>query len=250
VPSPLRVPLRPIAKGEVLLDAATSRYVARVHRLGVGSGLVVFDPEARVEANAVVAEVGRRVRCVVDVVRPARAIAMSRVTLVQALGKGDKPEHIVRDGTALGVERIVFTESARSVVRSVLGSGEGPHGDAKRKRWQRVAIESARQSKRGDVPLIEGPMAFSAALEVVNDADCRLCLAPGGPTRLGAALGRRGAGGTLALLVGPEGGFDDAELAAAQAAGCAVVSFGDLVLRTETAAVAALGAIAAFAAEK
>jgi 16S rRNA (uracil1498-N3)-methyltransferase len=225
------------------LDEAASRYVARVHRLGVGARLVVFDPEARVEADAAVTEVGRRVRCLVDVVRPARAIATTRVTLVQALGKGDKPEQVVRDATALGVERIVFAESSRSIATSA-------RGDAKRKRWHTVAVESARQSHRGDLPRIEGPTPFLSALTSVNDADLRLCLSPGGMTTLGFALARRGAGSSLALLVGPEGGFEDAELDAARAAGFSAVSFGELVLRTETAAVAALGAVVAFAAAK
>lgn len=248
--SKLRVPFSPLAEGEVVLDEASSRYVARVHRLDVGASLVLFDPETRTEADARVTEVAantaraRGVRCAVFGVRPATAVPTSHVTLVQGLGKGDKPEQVVRDATALGASRLVFAQSARSVVIA------GERGNAKRRRWHAVAAQSARQSGRGDVPIIDGPMPLKEALGALLGVDCRLCLAPGGATTLGHALSLRPSGASLAVLIGPEGGFEDAELDSVREAGFSVVSFGGLVLRTETAAVAALGAILAFALEK
>lgn len=250
--SKLRVPFGPLAPGEVVLDEASSRYVARVHRLGVGACVLLFDPGTRTEADAKITDLGaspssragaRGVRCSIGEVRAATAVPTSEVILVQGIGKGDKPEEVVRDATALGVSRIVFAECARSVVVVV-----GDRGAAKRRRWEAVAVQAARQSGRGDVPIIEGPMSLREALDGVRAAGHRLCLAPEGTTTLGQALARRAPGASLAVLIGPEGGFEDAELGSARGAGFALVSFGALVLRTETVAVAALGAILAMSA--
>jgi 16S rRNA (uracil1498-N3)-methyltransferase len=247
VPSRVRVPLHPLAAGDVLLGEAEARYVARVHRLGVGTTIVVFDPEAGTEADAAVTAIGehgRKVRCLVTRVRSATKVPSRSVTLLQCLGKGDKPERVVREATTLSVARIVFAESARSVV--VVGD----RGPAKQRRWCAAAVDAARQSGRGDLPQIDGPMTFTDALAAASDADVRLCLAPDGGTTLGHVLRLSPPDASLALIVGPEGGLDAGELDAAREAAFSSVSFGGLVLRTETCAVAALGAILAFGSEK
>jgi 16S rRNA (uracil1498-N3)-methyltransferase len=247
VSSKVRVPFSPLARGEAVLDEASSRYVARVHRLGVGAALVLFDPVARTEADARISDLGGRagtvrgVRCSVGDVRSAATLPTREVILVQGIGKGDKPEQVVRDATALGASKIVFAECARSVV--VVGD----RGAAKRRRWEAVAAQAARQSGRGDVPVIDGPMPLREALDSVSTALHRVCLAPQGPTPLGRALAHRPPEAALAILVGPEGGLEDAELECAREAGFLLVSFGALVLRTETAAIAVLGAVLAMA---
>jgi len=239
----IRVPWTPLTprtllkEGELVLDEAASHYVARVHRLSAGDRVVLFDPEARLEADATIASIERRVACVVSAVRAASAVPTAALTLVQALGKGDKPERVVRDATALAATRIVFVESARSVVRASAWS------DDKRRRFRAIAVEAARQSGRGDVPVIEGPMSLAEAATLVKDS-MRLCLAPGRGPSLRAALAGRETD-SIALFVGPEGGFDDGELSALAEAGLAFVVLGELVLRTEVAAAAALAAVIA-----
>jgi 16S rRNA (uracil1498-N3)-methyltransferase len=126
---------------------------------------------------------------------------------------------------------LVVVRCERSVKRSI---------DVQRCR--RVAIEAARQSGRGDVPVVEGPLPFAAA---VRDAapGLRLLLHPDGEQPLGAFPLASDADVTLA--VGPEGGFTPDELEAARGAGFALARLGRFVLRTETACAAALGALAA-----
>jgi 16S rRNA (uracil1498-N3)-methyltransferase len=230
--------LRKIERGEVVLEPDVARYVCRVHRLGAGAEIVVFDPDARVEADARLLSVGRAVRCDVGEVRSARAVARTGVTLVQALGKGEKPERVVRDATTLGVARIVFCTSRRTVVR--------PDGDgwSRADRLYKVAVDAARQSGRGDVPAIEGPSPFEDVLATEGPRHrFRICLAPHAATTLGAALREWTLGEPIAVLIGPEGGFDRTEIDRAAAAGFLVVRFGDFVLRTETTTAAVLGAL-------
>jgi 16S rRNA (uracil1498-N3)-methyltransferase len=206
-----------------------------------GDVFVGFDPEARTEADVTITSSDRTVLCSVGELRSASSVARFPVTLLQAMGKGDKPEQVVRDATALGATRVVFLYSTRSVPRANDAS------DAKRKRFRAVAVEAARQSGRGDVPSLEGPLAFEDAIGLVTQG-VRLCLAPGGNTSFAAALAEWQPSEPLAILVGPEGGFDDQELEAARARGFVLASFGDFVLRTETAAVAVLGAVTVLAA--
>jgi 16S rRNA (uracil1498-N3)-methyltransferase len=236
----LRAPVRPLVPGDVVLDDAVARYTTRVHRLRVGDAFVAFDPEARLEADAEILGVGRDVTCRIGPVRASLAVARTAVTLLQALGKGEKPEQVIRDATALGVERIVLVETTRAVVRL-----EDERAATRRRRWTAVAVEAARQCGRGDVPAIDGPLAFDAALELGGKAAHRIYLAPRASRTLVEALGSRRAGETLSALIGPEGGFDPSEESLADAAGFVAVRLGDFVLRTETAAIAALAVIIA-----
>ena len=232
----LRVPVAALSSGEHTLDDEPSRYVARVHRSAEGDRLVLFDGAARLEADArIVAIEEGRVRVSVDAPRAASRVARREVTLVQAIGKGDKLDAIVRDATELGVTRIVPVETARTIVRL------GAKGPERAERWRRIAREAARQCLRGDVPAVDDPCPLGRALAI--DATLKLALAPGGSA---AATHLRAISETasIALLVGPEGGLTDDELAEAEQAGWARASLGAFVLRTETVAAAMLGAIA------
>lgn len=241
--SVLRVPLSPLVEGRVVLPDAAGRYVSRVHRLSAGDAFLAFDPEARTEADVVIATVDRRVTCDVGVVRPARAVARSSVTLLQGMGKGDKPDQIIRDATALGASRVVFFFSSRSVPR--LSERE----EAKRVRYRTIAVEAARQCGRGDLPAIEGPLPLDDALRVA-DSGLRVCLSPAAAASFAGVLASWGAVTPLSVLVGPEGGLTEEELRHASELGFVMASFGDFVLRTETAAVAVLGAVVARASEQ
>ena len=235
----LRVPMEmeAVAPGPRTLDAEAAAYVSRVHRLGPGDRLVVFDPERGIEADAEIVEAGKRaVTVLVGPARPASVPALRPVTLIQGVGKGDKMDGIVRDATELGATRLVPALCARSVARP----------DAARSaRWRRIAVEAARQCGRGDAPVIEAPLGFEEALGTAG-AGTLLCLDPRAGIRLGGTLARLGPE-PVVLAVGPEGGFTDEELAAAERAGFTRVTLGPLVLRTETVCAAVLGAILAFA---
>jgi 16S rRNA (uracil1498-N3)-methyltransferase len=234
----LRVPVQKLETGELTLDEGASRYVARVRRLREGDVLLLFHPREAREAQATIVEIGRSVvRCRVHEVRPSPVRATRPVTLVQAAGKGDKLDAVVRDATELGATRVVVAESLRSVVRL----------DAKREermdRLRRVADEAARQCGRGDAPEILGPLPWSEGLRVETAERARkLCFweratAPAGPELLGLVAHQ-----PLVIAAGPEGGLDEAEIEAARASGFAIVSLGPFILRTETVAAAVLGA--------
>jgi 16S rRNA (uracil1498-N3)-methyltransferase len=238
----VRVPLSPLPREgqDAILPAAAARYVSRVHRLGKGDRFVGFDPDALSEADCEIVSVGRDVRCAIGPTRRSETVAPLGLVLLQAIGKGDKPEHVIRAATALGVEHVIFVESRRAVVRV------GDRGDARRQRWHSVAVETARQCGRGDVPKVSGPLLLEDALaQVADPAARRVYLSPQAELGLAEALSGYEAGAPLAVLIGPEGGLDAEEEALSEASGFVPGALGRFVLRTETATVAALGAIAA-----
>lgn len=235
----LRVPLEGLAPGSRELRGEIARYILRVHRLRAGDRLSCFDPVQALEAEAEISSTSAdRLECLLQEVR-ASSYRSLPVCLLQGLAKGGKPEAILAEATALGTARIVFMETEHAVVRL-----PEVRAAARRERWQRVAAQAARQSGRGNLPSIEGPLTFPQALQIA--AERRLLLTPGGSPLLGELSGWH-SGQTVALLVGPEGGFSPSESEQARAHGYVEASLGRTTLRTELAAVAALGAIVAFA---
>lgn len=236
----LRVPFERVVAGEAKLDEGTARYVTRVHRLGVGDVFTAFDPGAAMEADAELVAMGRagcRVR--MGPTRAAELRASRRVTLLQGIGKGDKLDAVVRDATELGATRVVPVITERSVSR--------PREVARTDRWRRIAIEAARQSGRGDAPVIEPPTALREGLGLIGEGTIALCLDPASDTPIGPVLRSLEPRAEVALLVGPEGGLSPEELEAAERAGFRRVSLGRLTLRTETVCAAVLGALLALA---
>jgi len=237
--SSLRVPVIGIQPGRVELDADASRYVAKVHRLRAGALLLLFDPEQCLEADAVVRTSDRHcVGCDVDEPRPASLVAPHPLWVLQGLSKGDRFDQAVRDSVALGVTDIVPVAFARSDGNLTESS------EARRRRWNRIAVEASRQCGRGDVARIHVPAPPEAALTGVPEG-CRLCLWERSTRPLITQQEAIRTSEAISIVVGPEGGLEDDEVGLAHAFGYVDVSLGSFVLRTETATTAALGAVRA-----
>jgi 16S rRNA (uracil1498-N3)-methyltransferase len=206
----------------------------------MGGRFVAFDPETGMEADARIVAMGRDVRCMVGELRAAVDVAPRGLLLLQAIGKGDKPEQVLRAATALGVEHVVFVETRRAVVRV------GDRAESRRARWHAIAVDAARQCGRGDVPRISGPLSLEESCALAHDPVARrVYLSPHAKRGIAEAVAGFTWGEPLAVLIGPEGGLDDEEEAWCEGHGFVGVALGRFVLRTETATVATLGAIAA-----
>jgi 16S rRNA (uracil1498-N3)-methyltransferase len=227
-----------LVEGELELDAGPTHYLCHVHRLKVGDRFLAFDPEARTEADAELVGTGAcGSSCRLGKSRTASLISPLHVTLLQAMGKGDKVDQVVRDATMLGVRRLVVLDTARCVVRL------GEHAPRRLMRWRAIALDAARQSGRGDLPEIEGPIPWAEAMNLGHDAGRHFCLTAESEQSLVSALAGWQAAEPVCLLIGPEGGFSAKELDGTGRAGFETASLGPLTLRTETAATAALGTL-------
>ncbi len=170
-------------------------------------------------------------------VAPQRPESPLRLVLACALLKGEKFDTVVQKATELGVVRIVPVASARADVRL----REAGAGTARAARWQRLALEAAKQSGRACVPAVATPMSLGALLvdeELPGDGGARLLFTERGGRGLLETCGELNESpATLAALTGPEGGWADEELAQAEAAGWRLVTLGGRIMRAETAAV-------------
>ena len=161
-----------------------------------------------------------------------------RVTIAQAVPKGQKMDFVIEKATELGVHAIVPVRSLRVIATET--------GDAKRERWQRIARSAAQQSGRSAVPEIGPIVTWDALLTTFPDYDRVYVpweLAPPAALRDVLAGSVHDAERVL-LAIGPEGGFAADEIARATAAGATVISLGRRILRTETAALVLLSALA------
>ncbi|MBV6417818.1 MAG: Ribosomal RNA small subunit methyltransferase E [Steroidobacteraceae bacterium] len=235
---PIRVfsdePLAP--RRESALSPAASGHVLRVLRLRAGDALTLFDGRGG-EYPARIVRAGKQGVAVVteDRIDIERESPLS-ITLLQGLVRGEKMDWIVQKATELGIARIIPVATARSVMRIE----PGERGGRKVAHWHAVAAAACEQCGRNRLPAIDAPMDLPAALAVAEtSADVRLLLSPQGEGSLATAA----SAANVALLIGPEGGFEEPEVAAAVRHGFRTVQFGPRVLRTETAAIAALTAL-------
>ena len=155
------------------------------------------------------------------------------IDVYQAIPEKERFELVLQKLTELGAARIVPVETARSSTRA-----ERDAVQAKSHRWPEVVLRAAKQCRRAMLPELFSTVILSDALSLANDAELRLMLYEGeeGWT-LTEALGRLRPE-RVALLVGPEGGFADDEVAMARTAGFLPIALGPRILRTETAAIA------------
>ncbi len=230
----------PLAAGtEVTLPEAAARHVTRVLRLRPGAALQLFDGSGA-DFSAQITEVaGPRVRARILERIDGLPESPLAVTLVQAVSRGERMDWTLQKATELGVRRIQPVLSARSVVRL-----DGQQGERRLRHWQAVVASACEQCGRSVLPVVEAPLDLPRYLEAPRGAGRRLVLAPDGPASIGglaAGLDR------VELLIGPEGGLDAAEVAAAGRAGFERVRLGPRVLRTETAGIAALAVLQALA---
>ncbi|GMU60503.1 MAG: ribosomal RNA small subunit methyltransferase E [Myxococcaceae bacterium] len=225
-------------EGGLTVDGPRFHYLVRVLRLGEGDSLELFDGrgwafDARLtslsEASAVLTLGAAR-----EAPRP-RAL-----TVVQGLPKGDKLEWVLQKGTELGVSGFVPAACARSVVKL-----DEKSAASRLDRWTRIVEEAARQCGRADVPTVAPPAPLLEAVAALEGAPAVFVLDEAErAVSLSQAFAPLADSRTpVALVIGPEGGLERTEVDALVARGATPVTLGRLVLRTETAALAAVSVL-------
>jgi 16S rRNA (uracil1498-N3)-methyltransferase len=224
------------AAGRARLDGPEGRHAATVKRLRPGETVLLCDGRGGL-AHAVVDAAGRDTVDLTITARSDTGPPSPRVVLAQALVKGDRGELAVELATEAGVDGILPWRAARCVARWE----EGPRGEKALGRWRSTVREAAKQARRPWLPVVEEPVTTAALARHVAAADLAVVLHESAPDRLAdLALPPHG---ELLLVVGPEGGITDAEIAALVEAGARPVRLGPEVLRASTAAAVALGAL-------
>jgi 16S rRNA (uracil1498-N3)-methyltransferase len=216
-----------------------ARHALTVRRIRVGEQLALSDGRGGLAYCLVeAAEPGRHPRLELAVqARSQDSGPAVRVTLVQALAKGDRGELAVELATEAGIDEIVPWRAARSVARW----DDGDRGDKALARWRNTARAAAKQARRAWIPTVTEPVDTDALAERIGRADLALALESDGSERIKAL--ELPTKGEILFIVGPEGGISADELAKFAEAGAIQVRLGPAVLRTSTAAAVALGAL-------
>ena len=241
-----------VREDRVVITGEDVRHITRVLRLARGDRITVTtglctDYLVEITAASKDEVVGR----VVEVTGVNRDPEL-KVIMVQGLPKGDKMDLIVQKSTELGVAAIIPVETRRAVVRL-----EGAKAGQRVERWQRIALEAAKQCRRGRIPEVLPVASWSSALEAVPGGALavvpwegegelslkRVLQGTGTPNRDMHGTGAPGKPREVWIFIGPEGGLDPEEIEAARERGIIPVTLGPRILRTETAGLAVLAMI-------
>lgn len=227
----------PESGGVVRLTGAEAKHAAAVSRVRIGEQLLVGDGVGGVADCVVVSAAPALVELQLGAISHTAAPAR-RITLVQALAKGDRDELAVQAATELGVDRIVPWQAERSVSR-----WEGAKVSKGVDRWRAIVREAVKQSLRPWLPEVTD-LARTADVLLLASTARLLVLDPEASSSLTAAA-EADDDRDLVLVVGPEGGISPAELTRLHGAGAVSVRLGSEVLRTSTAGPAAIAALSA-----
>jgi 16S rRNA (uracil1498-N3)-methyltransferase len=224
-----------VRNGHAEILGEDARHLTRVLRVEPGQHYEISD-----NRNVYLAEIetAHKERVLFRTLEPLESRdSPLRVTLCAALIKFDHFEWMIEKATELGVAEVVPVESVRSE------RGLERAAPKRLERWRRIALESSQQSRRARLPEIDDPVTLRDAL--TRDATCRLALDedPSAAPMLDALPTERDPAATIALLIGPEGGWTSDERKEFVAAGWKPVSLGPTILRAETAAIAGLAVV-------
>ena len=221
---------------ELLIEGDRARYLGRVLRLRVGDEITVFNGEGPEWAATIGGMTRNTATLHVGESDEVGTESPLKIHLVQGISRGERMDFVVQKATELGVKRITPVLTEYGVVKL-----DQARGEKRRDHWAGVAASACEQSGRTRLPLIDAPMTLKEWFgNKPAEVDAELVLMPGATSSL-AAINTPTT--KVCLLIGPEGGFSKIEYEDAAIAGFSAVSLGPRVLRTETAAVAALSVL-------
>jgi 16S rRNA (uracil1498-N3)-methyltransferase len=226
----------------VELPRETGAHLAKVLRARSGDEVVLFNGDGREFTGAVEKVQGSRVSASIGAARTIDRESPFQLTLVQCVPRGDRMDFIVQKATELGVARIIPVLSQRSVVR--LDEGQAA---SKQLHWRAVTVSACEQCGRNRLPSVAAPqplLSYLGALAQANES-LRLVLEPERARRTERGtqsidIASRQSVSLAEIAIGPEGGFAPEELEAFDLSSFARLGLGPRVLRTETAAIAAI----------
>ena len=220
------------------IEGSDYNHIKNVIRLNPGEEISLSDGESDNEYRVSVKEYSDdRVICDLLFIKESDVELPIRITLMQALAKGDKMETVVQKAVELGAYSIMPVKTERCVVK-----WDDKKADSKIKRLNTIAEAAAKQSQRGIIPEVTDALTFKEAIDAVKDFDIKLMpyeMAEG-MEKTREILSKINAGMRVAVLIGPEGGFAGSEVKYAAENGFEIITLGKRILRTETAGMTVL----------
>lgn len=222
----------------VVITGSDVNHIKNVLRMKAGEELNVSNGQDGKEYRCGIVSLEEEcIVCELRFIKEDNVELPARIYLFQGLPKADKMELIIQKAVELGVYEIIPVAAKRCVVKL-----EDKKAASKLARWQGIAEAAAKQSKRGIIPRIHEVMSFRDAVKMASDMDVRLIpyeLAEG-MERTRKLIGALQPGQSIAVFIGPEGGFEESEIEMAEESGIESITLGRRILRTETAGLTVL----------
>lgn len=217
----------------VIITGSDVNHIRNVLRMKIGEEISVSNGQDGKEYRCGIAAMEEDcVRLELRFIKEDGVELPARVYLFQGLPKADKMELIIQKAVELGVYQIIPVATKRCVVKL-----DDRKARSKIARWQGIAEAAAKQSKRGIIPRVSDVCTFGEAVRLARDMDVKLIpyeLAEG-MNRTKEIIGNLKPGQSIAVFIGPEGGFEESEIEKALSLGIEPVTLGKRILRTETA---------------
>lgn len=222
----------------VIIEGPDVNHIKNVLRMKVGEEIAVSDGVDGKEYRCGISALeDTRVLCEIRFIKEDNVELPAKVYLFQGLPKSDKMEMIIQKAVELGVYQVIPVATKRCVVKL-----DDKKASSKIARWQAIAEAAAKQSKRGIIPKVMDVMPFSQAVKKAGQMTVKVI-----PYEMAEDMDKTREiladirpGSEVAVFIGPEGGFEPAEIALAQEAGVEPITLGKRILRTETAGLAVL----------
>ncbi len=226
-----------IAFGKIIINGDDARHISKVLRLRENDKIVICDKCATDYICLIDSIDADSVSCSVTESERSLAEPELDITLYQGIPKGDKLDTVIQKCVELGAVRIVPVEMKRSVAKF-------SDKAKKQQRQSRIAYEAAKQCGRGRIPIVSEAVSFAEAVKDARHMDLKLVPYEAERQRtLKETLAENRTAKSIAVFIGPEGGFDDDEIALAQSEGFNVIGLGPRIMRTETAPIACISAV-------
>ncbi|GAE26953.1 ribosomal RNA small subunit methyltransferase E [Halalkalibacter wakoensis JCM 9140] len=219
------------------------KHIVKVMRMDLGDKIVCSDNDARTVICTISSYSDKEVIAeIIEELHPETELPV-KVTIAQGLPKGDKLDYIIQKGTELGATAFLPFSASRSIVK-----WDEKKADKKIERLEKIAKEAAEQSYRERIPVISNVFSFQKLLQQLSAYDVVIVAyeesaKAGEKAQLAQVLSKALPGQNILIVIGPEGGITEDEVASLTEHGAILCGFGPRILRTETAALYALAAI-------
>lgn len=217
---------------EITITGKDVNHIKNVLRMKQGEEISISTKDSDTEYRCIISELtDEAIYCELIFIKEGNELP-SKIFLFQGLPKSDKLELIIQKSVELGAFEIVPVEMKRCVMKV-----DPKKADSKTARWQSISEAAAKQAKRTVIPEVTKPVTFKQAIEMAKD--CTHKFVPyemaEGISHTRELFSKIVPGESIAVFIGPEGGFDKSEIDLALASGFEVITLGKRILRTETA---------------
>ena len=223
---------------KIIITGSDVNHIRNVLRMKIGEEITISNGVDNREYRCGIEEyTDHEVVCTLRFIKEDGVELSAKIYLFQGLPKADKMELVIQKAIELGAYAVIPVAAKRCVVKL-----DEKKAEAKVNRWQGIAEAAAKQSKRGVIPTVHNVMSMREAIEYARDMDIKLIpyeLAED-MQRTKTAIEAVKAGESVAVFIGPEGGFEESEVQAALKAGIEPITLGKRILRTETAGLTVL----------